>query len=91
MRRPRRAVTIYRFDDTEKNLDRDRFGRWWMARETLEELARYAIDAESLVRIARQHLAVPPDFSAMNRFLTANLRLTLRAFGGVGGLGSGLN
>jgi hypothetical protein len=79
-------ITIYRFGDTAKDLDRDRFGRWWMARETLEELTRYAVDAESLVRIARQHLAVPPDFSAMNRCFTADLRLTLRAFGGVGGL-----
>ena len=82
----RQNTTIYRFGDTAKDLDRDRFGRWWMARETLEELARYAIDAESLVRIARQHLAVPPDFSAMNRCFIADLRLALRAFGGVGGL-----
>lgn len=82
----RQNTTIYRFGDTSKDLDRDRFGRWWMARETLEELARYAIDAESLVRIARQHLAVPPGFNAMNRCFTADLRATLRAFGGVGGL-----
>jgi hypothetical protein len=82
----RQNITIFRFGDTAKALDRDRFGRWWMARETLEELVRYAVDAESLVRIARQHLAVPPDFNAMNRCFIADLRLTLRAFGGVGGL-----
>ena len=82
----RQNTTIYRFGDTAKDLDRDRFGRWWMARETIELLARYAIDAESLVMIARQHLAVPPDFSSMNRCFTADLRMTLRAFAGVGGL-----
>ncbi len=82
----RQNLTIFRFGDTSKELNRDRFGRWWIARETLEELVRYAVDAESLVRIARQHLAVPPDFNAMNRCFTADLRLTLRAFGGVGGL-----
>jgi hypothetical protein len=82
----RQNITIFRFGDTVKALDRDRFGRWWMARETLEELVRYAVDAESLVRIARQHLAVPPDFNAMNRCFIADSRLTLRAFGGVGGL-----
>ncbi len=82
----RQNTTIYRFGDTAKSLDRDRFGRWWMARETIELLARYAIDAELLVMIARQHLAVPPDFSSMNRFFIADLQATLRAFGGVGGL-----
>ena len=81
-----RNTTIYRFGDTAKELDRDRFGRWWVSRETLEQLVCYASDAESLVWIARQHLAVPPDFNAMNRCFTANVRLTLRAFGGVGGL-----
>jgi len=82
----RPGATIYRFGDTAKEFDRDRFGRWWMARETVELLARYAGDAESLVWIARQHLAVPPGFSSLNRFFTADLRHTLRAFGGVGGL-----
>ncbi len=79
-------TTIYRFGDIAKDLDRDRYGRWWIARETLEELTRYAVDAESLVRIARQHLAVPLDFNAMDRCFTADLTQTLRAFGGVGGL-----
>jgi len=82
----RPGTTIYRFGNTASDLERDRFGRWWMARETLELLAQYAGDAESLVWIARQHLAVPPGFSSLNRFFTLDLRQTVRAFGGVGGL-----
>ncbi|MCC6716610.1 MAG: hypothetical protein IT555_01885 [Acetobacteraceae bacterium] len=85
----RPGSTIFRFGDTGKALDADRYGRWWLARETLELLAEHAGDAESLVWIARQHLAVPPPprgFSALNRMFTADVKLPLRAFGGVGGL-----
>jgi hypothetical protein len=82
----RGGTTIFRFGNSAVDLDRDRFGRWWMARETLELLVQYAGDAESLVWIARQHLAVPPGFSSLNRLFTADLRQTVRAFGGVGGL-----
>ena len=82
----RPGATIYRFGDTTKDIEHDRFGRWWVASETIELLARYAVDAESLVRIVRIHLAVPPGFNAMDRMFIADVRLTLRAFGGVGGL-----
>lgn len=79
-------TTIYRFGDTAKDLDRDRFGPWWITRETMELLVAHAGDAEALVMTARIHLAVPPEFSAMNRCFRAIVRQTLRAFGGVGGL-----
>jgi hypothetical protein len=82
----RPGATIHRFGDTAKALDRDRFGPWWITSETLQLLARYAADAAWLVSIARQHLAVPPHFSGMNRCFTADVRLTIRAFGGVGGM-----
>ena len=82
----RAGTTIYRFGDTAKRLDRDRFGRWWISRETAELLAEYAGNAESLAATARQHLAVHPDFSTLNRVFVADIRQTLRAFGGVGGL-----
>lgn len=82
----RPPMLLHRFGDSTQPRERNRYGGWWMARETLELLARYAGDAETLVRIARQHLAVPLSFNAMDVMYTATLRQTLRAFGGVGGL-----
>jgi len=79
-------TTIYRFGDAAKDLVRDQFGPWWITRETMELLVARAGDTEALVFKARVHLAVPPEFSAMNRCFRAVVRKTLLAFGGVGGL-----
>ncbi len=82
----RKGATIFRFSSFSRAATGAAYGVWWISRETAELLARQALSEHHLVSMARQHLAVPDDWSMMTGVFTATLKRPLRAFGGVGGL-----
>ena len=75
---------IYRLGNKARTDQDDRFGRWWMLESTLLLNAEYAVDIDSLVRLLRQNLAVPPAFSPLGRIHVATLQSRLSTFAGVG-------
>lgn len=82
----RKNATIFRFSSFSRAATGAAYGPWWISRETMELLAWPARSEHHLVSMARQHLAVPEDWSMMTGVFTATLKRPLRAFGGIGGL-----